>query len=130
MAHHLRPSGHALLVERLNRAPQGAPPSPLLTRILELLVDEREAALMSRLPIRPFTVREAACRWGLPEAEARKRLDWAAQQELSIDPQKFARVRGERKSSSEACSMCGEFCAMRVVGEFLGTREKADAGTC
>jgi phosphomethylpyrimidine synthase len=61
---------------------------------------------------------------------ARKRLDWAAQQELSIDPQKFARVRNARRSSSEACSMCGEFCAMRVVGEFLGTREKTDAGTC
>jgi ferredoxin len=85
MAHHVQPSGHALLVERLNRAPQGAPPSPLLTRILELLVDEREATLLSRLPIRPFTVRDAAQRWRLPEAEARARLDELASRAMLVD---------------------------------------------
>jgi phosphomethylpyrimidine synthase len=63
-------------------------------------------------------------------SEARKRLDWAAQQELAIDPEKFARVRGERKTSTEACSMCGEFCAMRVVSEFLGATGKGHDGPC
>ncbi len=61
---------------------------------------------------------------------ARKRLDWPAQQKLAIDPEKFARVRGERKTSTEACSMCGEFCAMRVVSEFLGGPGKDHDGPC
>ncbi|MFH1468083.1 MAG: 4Fe-4S binding protein [Pseudomonadota bacterium] len=85
MAHHLQRSGYALLVERLNRAPQGAPPSALLDRILELLLDEREAALLSRLPIRPFTVTEAARRWRLPVAEARALLDELASRALLLD---------------------------------------------
>jgi len=63
-------------------------------------------------------------------SEARKRLDWTAQQALAIDPEKFARVRGERKTSTEACSMCGEFCAMRVVAEFLGRPGKDHDGPC
>jgi phosphomethylpyrimidine synthase len=63
-------------------------------------------------------------------SEARKRLDWAAQRELSIDPEKFAQVRGERKSATEACSMCGEFCAMRVVSEYLGRSGKPHDGPC
>jgi len=63
-------------------------------------------------------------------SEARKRLDWESQRELSIDPQRFARVRNERKSKTEACSMCGEFCALRVVREFLGKDGSGDAVRC
>ena len=37
MAHHTVRSGYRNLVERLNRFPQGAPPSELLYRILEML---------------------------------------------------------------------------------------------
>jgi phosphomethylpyrimidine synthase len=59
-------------------------------------------------------------------ARARKRLDWEAQRRLAIDPVKFAAVRKRRKSRTKACSMCGDFCAMRIVGEFLGSDGKAD----
>jgi phosphomethylpyrimidine synthase len=59
-------------------------------------------------------------------ARARKRLDWETQRRLSIDPVKFAAVRKRRKSRSQACSMCGEFCAMRIVGQFLGSGRKTD----
>jgi phosphomethylpyrimidine synthase len=62
-------------------------------------------------------------------ARARKRLDWETQRRLSIDPAKFAAVRKLRKSRTKACSMCGEFCAMRIVGEFLGSGRKTD-GDC
>jgi phosphomethylpyrimidine synthase len=62
-------------------------------------------------------------------ARARKRLDWETQRRLSIDPVKFAAVRKRRKTSSRACSMCGDFCAMRIVSEFLGAGGKAD-GEC
>jgi phosphomethylpyrimidine synthase len=62
-------------------------------------------------------------------ARARKRLDWETQRRLAIDPVKFAAVRKRRRSRSRACSMCGDFCAMRIVGEFLGAKGTAD-GDC
>jgi len=59
-------------------------------------------------------------------SRARKRLDWAAQKKLVIDPDKFEEIRKKRKSKSAACSMCGEFCAMRIVSQFLNSRGKVD----
>jgi phosphomethylpyrimidine synthase len=59
-------------------------------------------------------------------SEARKKLDWEEQKKLVLDPYKFEGVRKERRTKSEACSMCGEFCAMRIVSEFLNDDGKAD----
>jgi phosphomethylpyrimidine synthase len=59
-------------------------------------------------------------------SRARKKLDWTAQQKLVIDPHKFEEIRKKRKSRTKACSMCGEYCAMRIVSEFLNSRGKAD----
>lgn len=57
---------------------------------------------------------------------ARKKLDWEGQKRLVIDPHRFEAIRKERRTKTEACSMCGEFCAMRLVSEFLGSTGKAD----
>lgn len=62
-------------------------------------------------------------------SKARKALDWEAQEKLVIDPEKFRNIRKKRKSGTEACSMCGEFCAMRIVADFLNPQGKAD-GAC
>lgn len=59
-------------------------------------------------------------------SRARKQLDWDAQQKLVIDPRKFAEIRKRRKSRTKACSMCGEYCAMRIVSQFLNSHGKAD----
>jgi phosphomethylpyrimidine synthase len=59
-------------------------------------------------------------------SEARKKLDWAEQQKLALDPNKFQDIRKKRKSKSTACSMCGEFCALQIVSEFLSS-EKGEA---
>jgi phosphomethylpyrimidine synthase len=59
-------------------------------------------------------------------SEARKKLDWAEQRKLALDPHKFQEIRKKRKSKSTACSMCGEFCALRIVSEFLNS-EKGEA---
>jgi phosphomethylpyrimidine synthase len=55
-------------------------------------------------------------------AMARKRLDWAEQARLSLDPAHFEAVRRERASSGSACSMCGQYCAMDVVAKYLGAK--------
>jgi phosphomethylpyrimidine synthase len=59
-------------------------------------------------------------------SRARKKLDWAAQKKLVIDPHKFSEIRKKRRSASKACSMCGEYCAMRIVSRFLDSDGRAD----
>jgi ferredoxin len=85
MAHATARGAYRHLADRLNRFPQGAPPSDLLYRILELLVSEREAGLMADLPIRPFTARTAARRWGTGVDEARRVLDGLASRAVLLD---------------------------------------------
>jgi phosphomethylpyrimidine synthase len=53
---------------------------------------------------------------------ARKRLDWEEQARLSLDPDKFDRIHRQRASTSSACSMCGKYCAMDLVGKYLGVK--------
>jgi len=85
MAHHTLRSGYDRFVERLNRFPQGAPPSELLHRILGLLLTEREADLVALVPIRPFTAATAARAWRMPVAEARTVLDQLASRAVLLD---------------------------------------------
>jgi phosphomethylpyrimidine synthase len=59
-------------------------------------------------------------------SKARKKLDWSAQRKLVIDPNKFSEIRKKRRSASKACSMCGEYCAMRIVSRFLDSDGRAD----
>ncbi len=85
MAHHTARSGYRHLTERLNRFPQGAPPTELLFKILAVLMSEREAGLVAQLPIKPFTAADAATAWKVTEAEARGHLDALADLALLLD---------------------------------------------
>jgi len=85
VAHHTARGAYHSLVGRLNAFPQGAPPSDLLFRILEVLFSEREAALVAQLPIRPFTAARAAAIWRVPEAEAAAVLDTLADRAVLLD---------------------------------------------
>ncbi|MGD0230194.1 MAG: phosphomethylpyrimidine synthase ThiC [Syntrophorhabdales bacterium] len=49
----------------------------------------------------------------------RKALDWEGQIRMSIDPEKIRTFRKERSLHDDVCSMCGEYCAMRIVTEYL-----------
>lgn len=94
--------------------------------------DVREGLIASRIAAHAADIVKGvpgARERDLELARARKRLDWETQRRLAIDPAKFAAVRKRRRTRSAACSMCGEFCAMRLVGEFLGSDGKAD-GEC
>lgn len=88
MAHHTLRDGYHDLVERLNRFPQGAPPTELLYRILAMLFSEREAELVSQLPIKPFTARQAANIWHTNEVDARRVLDQLAGRAILLDMQR------------------------------------------
>lgn len=88
MAHLASRSAYQHLVERLNRFPQGAPPSELLYKILQLLFTEREAQLVALLPIKPFRAAAAAGMWKLPLAESRAILDQLADKGILLDVDK------------------------------------------
>jgi phosphomethylpyrimidine synthase len=97
---------------------------------LPTLEDVREGLVASRIAAHAADIVKrvpGAVERDLELSRARKRLDWETQRRLAIDPAKFAAVRRRRKSRTEACSMCGEFCAMRIVSEFLNPGGKGDA---
>ncbi len=53
-------------------------------------------------------------------AEARKNLDWDTQISLAIDPKKARKLREENPPKEEdVCTMCGEYCAIKQVGEYF-----------
>lgn len=89
MAHHIsshsRQKSYHQLTERLNRFPQGAPESELLEKILKMLLSEREAELVTLLPIKPFGVKQASHAWSLSELEAQKVLDSLASRAILVD---------------------------------------------
>ena len=85
MAHHHNHSAYNKLVERLNRFPQGAPPSELLTKILKILFTEKEANLVSLIPIKPFTAEKASNIWKLSLTETKNILDKLASRALLVD---------------------------------------------
>src|SRR5512140_2123659 len=85
MAHATTGSAYSRLTDRLNRFPQGAPGSPLLHQILQLLFSEPEASSVALLPLRPFSVHRAAAIWKKSETEARSLLDTLADRGILLD---------------------------------------------
>jgi phosphomethylpyrimidine synthase len=49
----------------------------------------------------------------------RKALDWKGQIECAIDPSKIIDFRKARNLKDNVCSMCGEYCAMKLVKDYF-----------
>ena len=88
MAHQTTKSAYSRLVERLNRFPQGAPPSEHLYKILKILFHEKEAQLVSLLPIKPFSAENASRIWKMDLASTQKILEELAGRALLVDIEK------------------------------------------
>lgn len=85
MSHHSIKSSYKRLEERLNRFPQGAPPSKTLYKILGILFSEKEAELVAQLPIKPFTVKTASRIWKVDEVKAQNVLNELASRAVLLD---------------------------------------------
>ena len=85
MAHLTVRSAYKDLVDKINRFPQGAPPSELLYKILGILFSEKEAEFVSKLSIKPFTAKKAARLTGKSLNEAEIILDQLASRGLLLD---------------------------------------------
>ncbi len=56
--------------------------------------------------------------WDLDMARARRDLDWGRQYEVAIDEERAREIRNSRlPEDTEACTMCGDFCALKIVKE-------------
>ncbi len=85
MAHHTLKTSYSELVDRINRFPLGASPSELLYKILKVLFSEKEAQLVSLLPIKPFTSEKASQIWKTDLNTTHKILDALADKALLVD---------------------------------------------
>lgn len=85
MAHRNIKSGFHQLSERLNQFPQGAPPSEYLFKILSVLMNEKEARVMSTLPIKPFSIQTASAALRMSPEDTEKILTELAFRALLID---------------------------------------------
>ena len=53
-------------------------------------------------------------------AKCRKKLDWEGQFDLALDPERARRLRAESGVADHgACTMCGEFCAYKVMDDAM-----------
>lgn len=85
--------------------------------------DVREGVIASRIAAHAADIVKGvkgAAQLDLGMSMARKQLDWEKQAALALSPESVRKVHRERPSTSEACSMCGDFCAMVLVERYLG----------
>jgi len=85
--------------------------------------DVRQGILASRIAAHAADIVKGvkgAQEWDMKMSVARKKFDWEEQAKLSLDPERSRRVHSKHSSAGAACSMCGEYCAMALVEEFLG----------
>jgi ferredoxin len=85
VAHTTLKTSYSELTDRLNRFPQGAPPSDLLFRILSMLFSEDEAGLVALMPIKPFNAKKASRIWKKSLAETQSILDMLADRAILVD---------------------------------------------
>ncbi len=69
MSHHTGTSIYERFSRRINKFPQGAPPSESWHKILKILFSEKEAELLSLVPFKPFNLKQAASIWKKSETE-------------------------------------------------------------
>jgi phosphomethylpyrimidine synthase len=49
----------------------------------------------------------------------RKALDWQGQLKCAIDPDKIREFRKDRNLKDDVCSMCGEYCSIKLMKDYL-----------
>ena len=94
--------------------------------------DVKEGVIASRIAAHCADIAKGipgALDWDRAMSKARKELNWGKQLQLAIDPVKAKAIHEKRKGTRDrgpgtrdVCTMCGEFCAMKVSTEALRSR--------
>jgi phosphomethylpyrimidine synthase len=86
--------------------------------------DVREGVIATRLAAHAGDIVKGvkgARDWDLKMSIARKNLDWEEQIKLALDPVRATKSRAQHDTTGSGCSMCGQYCAMELVADYLGT---------
>ena len=87
------------------------------------LNDVKEGIIATRIAAHAADIAKGvpgAIDWDLKMDKARRVLDWDAQFDAAIDPEKARRYRQEAKPEKEdTCSMCGNFCAVKNMNKIM-----------
>jgi len=86
--------------------------------------DVREGVIATRLAAHAGDIVKGvkgALEWDRAMSQARKDLDWQKQIELALDPATASKGRSQHDTKGSGCSMCGEYCAMELVADYLDT---------
>ncbi|RNC72746.1 MAG: phosphomethylpyrimidine synthase ThiC [Desulfuromonadales bacterium] len=91
--------------------------------------DVREGVIASRIAAHAADIAKGvkgAMDKDIAMAKCRKKLDWEGQFNLSLDPEKARRLRAESGVAEHgACTMCGEFCAYKVMDDAMEKQRAA-----
>jgi len=87
--------------------------------------DVRQGVIAARIAAHAADIAKGlpgAIQWDHNMSKARRELDWNQQIKLAIDPEHAKKLRELGKPDQEdVCSMCGEYCAIKIVNETLKT---------
>ncbi|MEW6685779.1 MAG: phosphomethylpyrimidine synthase ThiC [Candidatus Edwardsbacteria bacterium] len=90
---------------------------------LPTVEDVREGVIVLRIAAHAADIAKGikgASDWDLAMSRARKALKWDQQIKLAIDSDKARELKESgRTKFEETCTMCGEYCAMKKMGEIL-----------
>jgi phosphomethylpyrimidine synthase len=85
--------------------------------------DVKEGVIASRIAAHAADIVKGvkgAKEWDEQMSRARKALDWKTQTELSLDGELARQIHARIPAGGATCSMCGKYCAMAIVEEYLG----------
>jgi len=90
---------------------------------LPTLEDVKEGVIVTKIAAHAVDIvklgAKAAAR-DLTVAKARANLNWKKQIENALDPEKAKKIRSRiRLKSPETCSMCSQYCAIKILKEAL-----------
>lgn len=90
---------------------------------LPTVEDVREGVIASRIAAHAADIAKGvkgAMAKDIAMAKCRKKLDWEGQFALALDPDKARQFRAESGVAEHgACTMCGEFCAYKVMDDAM-----------
>ncbi|MCK4261563.1 phosphomethylpyrimidine synthase ThiC [bacterium] len=90
---------------------------------LPTVEDVREGVIATRIAAHAADIAKGikgASDWDLKVSRLRKERKWEEQMKLVLDPARARKYRQESKPEmSDVCTMCGQYCALKVVNEFF-----------
>jgi len=95
---------------------------------LPAVEDVREGVVVCRIAAHAADIAKGikgAAEWDKKISRARKKRDWKKQIELAIDPERPKKMRRKFKANaSDVCSMCSQYCSLKIMESAKKTLKK------